>query len=278
MKKIKYLIDEVDYLEQLEKPKTKYIIKESKTKAKPIETPSTEEKATKTFKEIKPIYRYTTNGDLVDKYINASQMAKKLSWSEYYLNKAADQEKLFKGYFVTRNSYTKEKIVERFKPKRIVRKPKAPKAIKEKKPPKDNKPKVPYIQLCKVYQYNQDGELIATYDNCNIASNLTGWNRCTIKEYSKRERYYKGFLLSRVEYTPQQAKERFIEALNSQQMSYIYKDGNLVATCTALSEVKAILGTSLTLRKISYHKEKMKPINDYIISNKPLSKDADTKE
>ena len=68
--------------------------------------------------------------------------------------------------------------------------------------------------------------------------------------------------------TKEQAKQHYSEALKGQQMTYIYKGDELIAICTTLKEVKEIIGTDETLRRISYYKEKEKPIGDYIISGK----------
>lgn len=53
-------------------------------------------------------------------------------------------------------------------------------------------------------------------------------------------------------------------------MTYVYKDGELVAVCANLTQVKEITKTIEILRRISYHKEKHKPIEGYILSGKPL--------
>lgn len=264
------LVDDFLYLIELEKPNTR-IIKE-RPKPKNIETQTKPKVEVKKQLEINPIYRYTIDGDLVDKYLNPKQMAKKLSWRESLLRKAADQETLYKGFLITRTSYTKEQIQQRFvKPKKEPKHKSTnntkPKVVRTPKPKKEKKP---YIQQCKVYQYNKDGELVATYDNSGIASKLTSWNHNTIKEYSKRESYYKGFLLTRTEYTPQQAKERFVAALNNQQVSFVYKGGELVAVCTSLSEVKEVIGLGLTLKQISNSKYYKEPLGDYLITSKPL--------
>lgn len=264
----KYTVYEDDYMEELEKPKTR-IIQEHHNHSETVEE---KKKINKEPLFINPIYRYTKQGDLVDKYLNGKQMAKKLSWRESALNKAADEEKLYYGFFLTRRSYSKEEIIERFRPKEKPIKQKIIKPVKEKRvrQPKEKKPKEPYIQICKIYQYNEEGEIVAVYDNCGMAEKITTWNRSTIKTYSKQERYYRGFLLTRTHYSPQEAKQRFTEALKSQQMTYIYKDGMLINICSTLSEVKAIINTNLTLKEISSRKERHKPINNYILSNKQL--------
>ena len=262
----KKLIDEYLFTLELEKPKTKVV----KNQVKVIrEKPNEVKKETRKPLVINPIYRYTKDGDLVDKYLNSSQMAKKLSWREKTLSNAADQEKTYNGFLVSRVSYTKEKFLERFKIEKKAPKEKKPKPIKVKKP-KVIKEKKPYIQYHRIFVYNEDGELIATYNNGGDMARATSWNHNTIKVNSTKERVYKGFLLTRVSYTKEQAKQRFTEALKGQQMTYIYRCGELVATFSSLTEVKNYIKTDLTLRKISYHKERHKPIGDYILSSKPF--------
>lgn len=257
-------IDEFEYLQELELSKPK-VIREHHEQKKIIK----EEIEKKPFKEIKPIYRYNKDGELVDKYLNTSQMATKLKWREFYLRQAADKEKQFNGFYITRKHYTKEEFIEHFK-KTV--KPKKTKTVKAPKPHKEKvlKPKEPYIQYCYIYQYNQDGELIARYDNGRDIANRTNYKRNTIKNYSEQERIFDGYLFSRNDYTKDEAKELYLQRLNSQQMSYVYKDGLLMAVCTNLKEVKKITNTDLSYRKISYYKSRLEPINGYIISNTPL--------
>lgn len=265
MKPQKHLIDDFSYMIELEKPKTRIIKTEPRPRKDDVSSGTTKEY--KKPLEINPVYRYTTDGELVDKYLNTKQMAKKLSWREYYINKAADEEKLFKGYFITRRSYTKEEIIERFKPKEKPIKQKIIKPIKEKKirVPKEKKEKVPYIQYCIIYQYNEYGELVGVYNNCSDMANKTAWNSSTIKTYSKNERVFNGYLITRKQYTKDEAVKLYNEALLKQQMTYVYEDDKLIAICSSLSEVKELIGTDLTLRKLSYHKEKLIPIGNYIL-------------
>ena len=270
MKKGQYLLSEDDIYNELYNSSKPITLKtERKPKSKVIE----KSKESKPFIEINPIYRYNKDGEFVDKYLNGKQLAKKFGYREYFVNKAADQEKTYNGFLLSRVSYTKEQLLERLRPKE---KGKEKKINKEKKliktkvakTPKPIKEKKPYIQYHRIYQYNGDGELVATYDNGGDMARKTGWKHNTVKSWSTLERVYKGFLLTRVSYDPQQAKQRFTEALKGQQMTYIYKSGELVEVFSSLKEVKAYLGTELNLRQISYYKEKQKPIGEYLLLGK----------
>lgn len=255
------IIDEYSYLMELEKPKTRIIKSEPR---KIIQTPIKQEQTKRQPLEINPIYRYTIDGELVDKYINGKQLANKLGWNVSRVNNAANKETLYNGFLLTRTSYTKEQLKERFTIKKNEPTVRKPKAIKTPRPKKET------IVNNYIYQYNNDGELVATYDNALDMANKNSLNSNTIRAYSKKETVYNGFLLTRTSYSPQQAKERYTDALNRQQMTYIYKDGELVGTLSTLSKVKDFLNTNETLRHISYHKEKHKPIEGYILSSKPL--------
>jgi len=270
MKKGQYLLSEDDIYNELYNSSKPIILKtERKPKSKVID----KSKESKPFIEINPIYRYNKDGEFVDKYLNGKQLAKKFGYREYFVNKAADQEKTYNGFLLSRVSYTKEQLLERF---REALKGKEKKTDKEKKlvkskvvkTPKPIREKKPYIQYHRIYQYNSDGELVATYDNGGDMAKKTGWNHNTVKSWSTLERVYKGFLLTRVIYDPQQAKQRFTEALKGQQMTYIYKNGELVEVFSSLKEVKAYIGTDLNLRQISYYKEKQKPIGEYLLLGK----------
>ena len=287
MKKGQYLLSEDDIYNELYNSSKPITLKtERKPKSKVID----KSKESKPFIEINPIYRYNKDGEFVDKYLNGKQLAKKFGYREYFVNKAADQEKTYNGFFLSRVSYTKEQLLERLRPKekgkekkinkekkliknKVVKKSKPikekkiikTKVVKKSKPIKEKKP---YIQYHRIYQYNSDGELVATYDNGGDMAKKTGWNHNTVKSWSTLERVYKGFLLTRVIYDPQQAKQRFTEALKGQQMTYIYKGSELVEVFSSLKEVKAYLGTELNLRQISYYKEKQKPIGEYLLLGK----------
>ena len=261
----KLLIDDFSYMMELEKPYTRIIKTEPRPRKDDVSSGTTKEY--KKPLEINPVYRYTTEGELIDKYLNTKQMAKKLSWREYFINKAADEERLFKGYFLTRRSYSKEEIIERFKPKEKPIKEKIIKPIKEKRVrvPKEKKEKVPYIQYCYIYQYNEAGKLVGVYNNCSDMANKTAWNSSTIKTYSKNERVYNGYLITRKQYTKDEAVKLYNEALCKQQMTYVYEDDKLIAICSTLKEVKLLIDTDLSLKKISYHKEKLIPIGNFLL-------------
>lgn len=264
MKKGQYLLNDDDIYNELYNSSKPIILKtERKPKPKVIEKPM----ESKPYIEINPVYRYNKDGELIDKCLNGKQLAKKFGYREYYVNKAADQEKPYKGFLLSRVSYTKEQLLERFRPKEKgkEKKPTKPKVVKTPKPIKGKKP---YIQYHRIYQYNSEGELVATYDNGGDMAKNTGLNHNTVTHFSTQEKVYKGFLLSRVSYDPQQAKRRFTEALKGQQMTYIYKSGELVEVFSSLKEVKAYLGTDLTLRQISYYKGKQKPIGEYLLLGK----------
>ena len=216
------------------------------------------------YVQINPIYRYSKVGDFIDKFLNANQMGKKLSWKPNRINKAADQERLYNGFFLSRTNYTKEQLKERLTPQK---KPKVVKPIKEKKP---------YIQLHPIYQYKEDGELVATYSNGGEMSKVTGWNHNTVKVFSTKERVFNGFLITRTSYTKEQAKQRFTEALKRQQMTYVYKDGELIATLSSLTQVKELIKSTETLRRITYLKQIHKPIEGYVLSSKPLESKENT--
>ena len=261
----KLLIDDFSYMMELEKPYTRIIKTEPRPRKDDVSSGTTKEY--KKPLEINPVYRYTTDGELIDKYLNGKQMAKKLSWREYFINKAADEERLFKGYFLTRRSYSKEEIIERFKPKEKPIKEKIIKPIKEKRVrvPKEKKEKVPYIQYCYIYQYNEAGKLVGVYNNCSDMANKTAWNSSTIKTYSKNERVYNGYLITRKQYTKDEAVKLYNEALCKQQMTYVYEDDKLIAICSTLKEVKRLIDTDLSLKKISYRKEKLIPIGNFLL-------------
>lgn len=263
-----YLIDSETYLEELEKGRA--IIIKSAPRPKRTETPVEQEKPQSKPLEINPVYRYTKDGDFVDKYINGNQLAKKLGWKASRVNSAADQERPYNGFLLTRTGYTKEQLTERLRIKKKVPREKKSKAVRRPRQRKEKviKNKVPYIQYHTIYQYNKDGELVASFINASDMANKTGWKHNTVKTYSKKETVYNGFLISHTCYEPPQAKERFREALKGQQMTYVYKDGELVATFSTLSQVKEFINTTETLKRISYHKEKHKPIEGYILSGK----------
>lgn len=268
------IVDSFLYMMELEKPKTRIIKNQVRTKTveKPIEEKPKEKKKPI---EINPIYRYSKVGDFIDKFLNANQMGKKLSWKPNSINKAADQERLYNGFFLSRTNYTKEQLKERLTPQKKAPREKKPKVVK---PNKEKKPKVvkpikekkPYIQLHPIYQYKEDGELVATYSNGGEMSKVTGWNHNTVKVFSTKERVFNGFLITRTSYTKEQAKQRFTEALKGQQMTYVYYGGELVAVLSSLAQVKAFIKADLTLKKISYYKERQKPIGGYILRGKPL--------
>lgn len=265
-------INEDEYLESLEFSKPKYI---KQTIKRTVVKQENKEIVAKLLLEVNPIYRYSKDGELVDKYLNPKQMANKLRWREHSLLKAANQEKLYNGFILSKRNYTKEQFIERFKTPKKTKIEKLPKPKKEKviRPKKEKviKPKKEKKKLiCYIYQYNVDGELIARYDNGRDLVNRTNYKRNTIKNYSEQERIYDGYLFSRKEYTQEQAKKIYSDKLNSQQMSYVYKDGLLFAVCTSLKEVKKITNTELSFKKISYHKGILRPINGYIISKNPL--------
>lgn len=264
------IIDEYSYLLELEKPITRII--RTTPKPKKEETKIEEKKEFSKPILIGPIYRYNKDGDLVDDFLNSKQLAKQLGWRESRVNDAADKETLYKGFLLTRIRYTKKLILERFKDKIKVPRQKKPKVVKQPRQKKEKvvKIKKPYIQFHLIYQYNKDGELVASYDNSGDMAKKTKLNHNTVKNYSKKETVYNGFLITHTYYDPQQAKERFVEALNRQQMTYIYKGGELVATFSTLTQVKEYIKSTETLKRISYYKEKHKPIEGYILSAKPL--------
>lgn len=273
MKRNLEIIDEYLYTLELEQPKTRII--KNEVKPKRVEKQYNEKKPFKKPLVVNPVYRYTKDGDFVDKYINDSQMAKKLSWREFYLKQAADQERLYNGFLLTRTSYTKEQIQERFRKPSKQSREKKPRIVKEKKP-KVIVDKQPYVQVNTIYQYNEDGNIIGTYLNAAEMANVTGWKHSTINGYSRKETVYNGFLISHTYYKPQNAKQRFTEALKRQQMTYVYKDSELVATLSTLTQVKELIKTTETLRRITYFKQIHKPIEGYILSNKPLESKENT--
>lgn len=262
------IIDEYWYMNELEKSQPRFI--KEKIVRKKIETPKEIIKP-KEWKEINPIYRFNKDGDLVDKYINPKQMAKKLNWREYYVRIAASEERQYNGFILTMKHYTKEQFLERFRKPKKAKIEKVPRPKKERiiKPKKE---KVPYIQICTIYQYNKDGELVATYINCGDAAKKTNWKRSTIKTYSKLEKAFNGFLLSRTQYTKEEAKQRYQRALNEQQTTFVYKDGELVATCSTLDQVMTIINTDIKKSRLTYCKMNQVPINGYVISSKQILK------
>ena len=237
--------------------------------------------------KINPVYMYNSEGELVNKFLNPQQMANKLCWNYSTVFVYSAKENVYDGYLLTRKPYEQEKAKELYlfkttpkekpvKEKKI--KPKTPKEKKQKqprpireKPPKQPKqPKEPYIQLHPIYQYNKDGELIYKYNNSTEAEEKTGFNGRTLRQYAKKEKVYKGFLWAKTDYPTDEVKQRFTEALNRQQMTYIYKGGELVAMFSTLAQVRQYIKSEETLKKISYYKEIHKPIGDYILSNRPL--------
>ena len=273
MKRNLEIVDEYLYTLELEQPKTRIL--KNEVKPKRVETPQKEIKPFKKPLEVNPIYRYTKDGDFVDKYLNASQMAKKLGWRETLLKQAADQERLYNGFLLTHTTHTKEQIQERFrKPKKQPRE-KKPNTPRERKP-KAVKEKQPYVQVNTIYQYNENGDIVATYINAAYMANATGWNHNTVKSFSTKERVFKGFLITHTCYSPQDAKQRFTEALKRQQMTYVYKDGELIATLSSLTQVKELIKSTETLRRITYFKQIHKPIEGYVLSSKPLESKENT--
>jgi hypothetical protein len=94
--------------------------------------------------------------------------------------------------------------------------------------------------------------------------------------FSTKERVFNGFLITRTSYTKEQAKQRFTEALKRQQMTYVYKDGELIATLSSLTQVKELIKSTETLRRITYLKQIHKPIEGYVLSSKPLESKENT--
>lgn len=262
-------INEDEYLESLEFAKPKYI---KQTINRTVVKQENKEIVAKPLLEVNPIYRYSKDGELVDKYLNPRQMANKLRWREHSLLKAANQEKLYNGFILSKRNYTKEQFIERF------RKPKKPKIKKEPKPKREKKIKVankvakPRKELiCTIYQYNQDGLLVNTFVNAGVASRAIGVSRYTLRNYSLDEKQYNGYLYTRKLYNQCEAKERYINALDKRTTTFVYNlNLELVKICFSLQQVKEYIHTELTLKRIGYAKRHHKEINGYILSSESL--------
>lgn len=240
---------------------------------KVVTEPQIEETPKKVI-EFNPVYRYDLEGNLVDKYLNGHQMAKKLGWKYVTINLYASEERIYKrAWLLSHKNYTKEKASELIDQKREV-KPKYVKKPHPKKPkieytPKEKEPKEPYIQIDKIYQYNSEGTLVGTYDNAALLSKAIGLNHNTCVSYARQKRVCNGFLLSRETLTPPQVKQRFTDSLKASQVTYIYDSlGVCVFYSTKIMEVRDYLECQLTSKQISKCKEFEKIYKGYMISGK----------
>lgn len=284
-----YNIDSVTQI--LESSKPRVIKTERKNVVKPEQKDNGSEDVPVRKIDFNPVYRYDLEGHLIDKYLNGHQMAKKLGWKYVTVNLGASEERITKGYFLSRKNYTPDKaheiIASKSKPKKV-------KTVKEKKVKLVNdKPKTDmrgkhkrvkvdapksekteYIQIHKIYQYAADGNLIGEYDNAGLLAKAVGLNHSTCVSYARQKRVYNGFLLSREALTPPQVKQRFTDALKASQITYIYDClGVCVKYTTRIMEVREFLNTRLTSKQISGCKAKENKLCGYMLSGTYYSVD-----